>query len=548
VSEHVSGFAEALTSLEGTAFSPHRFDYALDLSPLLVALSPPARVFYWLANFEHLDDDGRISDPEKLWAYRFCDAPVLLAKFLELSDPDRTQVLTVYTLGLHEGRHLLDCTTTPFAARFYTMLVQEYLTFQRCSPYLLQHQDVIPAGPVGTLPQRLADAGKTIPEEERPYWGSFTATLANLQGAIDVRGLAAPRTDGIATDEPPVRAGGLSYQAVRVRDRVVTYEPSNHPHWYLRASTLLEGRAVIASLLWIIHTLGLGAPVGKILHSYLRDNYGPDKSYDYRFLLDATAAASGHADLDTMLRQDSIEVLRYRLHLMDNAAWFALQAGFHVGDDQVVRPESIFRRYLFAIGKLQRAFVEGSAIPPYQILAEAETSAHASQAMVASTDDALTSAIKVIDGTEPNVAQIWQSQIAEHFRHVLGVVRAALVRRRGDGIAFPPGAPVNGNPVNTLDDASYKDLYQRYQPGRWVRDWFTFRDACFFNATKAQVTLKHLRAQFGLAEVAVNCLCGAIVVKPVPKWRPDTVVTCPGCGRRHPVRSDDLTYHWVDDD
>ena len=287
MSEQVPGFTEALASLESAAFSPHRFDYTLDIGPLVAALSRPALTFYWTANFEHIDDDDRL-DPEKLWAYRFCDDPSLLAAFLALSDSDRTQVLTVYTLGLHEGRHLLDCTSTPFAARFYTMLAQEYLMFQRCSPYLLQHQDTVPAGPVGTLSQRLADAGKAIPEEERPYWDSFTATLANLQGAIDIRGVAAPRTDGVAADEPPVRVGGLSYQAVRVRDRVVTYEPSSHPGWYLRASTLLEGRAVIASLLWTIDTLGLGVPAGEILHSYLRSNYGPGKSYDYRFLLDAT--------------------------------------------------------------------------------------------------------------------------------------------------------------------------------------------------------------------------------------------------------------------
>ena len=249
-----------------------------------------------------------------------------------------------------------------------------------------------------------------------------------------------------------------------------------------------------------------------------------------------------------MLSQDSPEALRYRLHLMDNAAWFALQAGFHIGDDNVSRPESIFRRYLFAMDKLQRAFVEGSATPPYQILAEAETSVHASRAMVFATDDALTSAIKVIDGTEPIVAKIWNAQIAEHFHHVLGVVRAALVRRQGGGVAFPAGAPVHGNPVTTLDDDSYRDLYQRHQPGRWVREWFTFRDACFFNATKAQVTLKHLRAQFGLAEVAVDCPCGAMVVKPVPKWRPDTVVTCPKCSRRHSLRSEDLSWLRVPDD
>jgi hypothetical protein len=543
----VSGFTEALNDLEGSSFSPHRFNYGLDLGPLVEALAPPARAFYWVANLGHLDDGGRL-DPEELWAYRFCDDPALLAEFLKLSDVDRSEVLTVYTLGLHEGRHLLDCTTTPFAARFYIMLVQEYLAFQRCSPYLLQHQDIIPAGPVGTFPQRLAEVGKAIPEEERPYWDLFTATLANLQGAIDIRSLASPRTDGVATDEPPVRAGGLNYQAVRVRDRVVTYEPANHPHWYLRASTLLEGRAVIGSLLWIMHTLSLDAPVGEIVHSYLHHNYGPDKAYDYRFLLDATAAASGYANFDAMLGQDTPEALRYRLHLMDNTAWFALQAGFHVSENQVVQPESIFRRYLFAIGKLQRAFVEGSTTPPYEILAEAERSAHASQAMVLPTDKALTSAINAIDGAAPNVAQIWQPQMAEHFRHVLGIVRASLVRRRGQGIVFSAGAPIDGNPVLTLDDDSYKDLYQRYQAGEWVEEWFSFRNACLFSPTKAQVTLEHLRAQFGLGSVAVNCPCGAMVVKPVPKWRPETVVTCPQCGRRHRIERDDLTYIKIDDD
>jgi hypothetical protein len=87
-----------------------------------------------------------------------------------------------------------------------------------------------------------------------------------------------------------------------------------------------------------------------------------------------------------------------------------------------------------------------------------------------------------------------------------------------------------------------------YTPDKWVSEWFDFRNICLFTPTSSKVSLAYLREQFGLAEVLVNCECGWLLSKPVPKWRVETTIICQNCGRRHPITADTVMRIAVPED
>lgn len=531
-------FHQALQRLGMATYSPHQFDFVVDLNPLTDALSPAASAFLFEATAGLTANEGL--SPELLYERRWQDYSGVLSEFLELEDSAQVELLTLYTVPLHESRHHIDFLTTPFGARFYGMLAQEYMAFQWSSPFLLQNQEIISAGPVSKLAHRLAETDVKVPADWRESWTFFRATLENLMATVDTRGLEPDQSRATEVDEPPAKVSGTRFQPVSLFGRARSYRVDRRPGWYMRASTLLEGRAVVQSLLWIIDSLGVETPVtNDVLRAYLRANYGPGTGYDYLFLLDLAASWLGDRDFDHMLRRPTVTVLSM-LHLVDNAAWFALNAGFHSGPDGGLRPENMFGRFLFALRALREAFRE-PGVSPYDILIAAESSADARKSGVLPTPEALESAVASVRGMHEHLGQIWQPQMAEHFAAIFSVLTNALTRRYEDGLAFGAGAPVNGIGINALDPDTYVDLFQAYTPGKWVKEWFDFRNRCLFTITGSKVTLTYLREQFGLTEVVVNCQCGSLLSKPVPKWRTQTLLTCQNCRRQHSITPDYVT-------
>ena len=538
-------FHRALEGLSATAYSPHRFDFAMDLNPLLQALSPQARYFFLLAT-EALATDGGIS-PLQLCSRRWRDDPEVLSAFLDLTVPEQVEVLTLYTLPVHEMRHHIDFLTTSYGARFYTLLAQEYQAFQDCSPFLLQTQDVITPGPVGELSDRLASVDANVPSQWIGSWKAFRATTENLLSTVDTRGLEPDRSRAKDISNPPVYVAGIKFLPVSIFDRALSYRIESRPGWYMRASTLLEGRAVIQSLLWIIDSLGAENPaVNDLLRAYMSANYGSEAAYDYLFLLELTASWVGDSDFASMLRRPTVTV-RSILHLTDNAAWFALNAGWVSGDRGAMHPENMFTRFLVGLKILEEAF-DGAKKPPYELLAAAEDGSIARNFGLIPTPKALKSSLQLTEATRDRLSNMWQSSMAKHFEAILSVVSSALARRQPAGISFAAGAPADGNGVRALDDETFADLFRPYAPGRWVTEWFDFRNRCMFAPTTTKATLKYLRDQFGLAEVAVNCKCGVMLSRPAPRWRPDTTVTCPDCGRHYSLVASDMRVLHVPED
>jgi hypothetical protein len=538
-------FHKTLDGLGAANYSPHRFNFSMDVNPLVKALSPKARLFFYLAT-EDMATHGQVS-LDGLYARPWHEDPELIARFWALSSAEQVEVLTLHTVPLHEALHHIDFMATPFGARFYVLLVQEYLAFQDCSPFLLQNQDVISPGAVGELADRLARVNAKVPEEWRSAWEVFRATTENLIATVDSRGLEPDRARARATEFVTVDAAGTTFEPVSVFGRALSYRVARRPGWYLRASTLLEGRALIHSLLWIIDSIGVETPgLAGVLRSYLRKNYGAGTAYDYLFLLDLAAAWVGDADFDSMLRRPTITV-RNLLHLIDNAAWFGLNGGMHLKDSGFIHPENVFTRFLFGLEALEDMFRDGSR-SPYQVLSAAECSEVAKEIGLLPTPAAIESALTALQRAQEELQRIWQPDMAQHFDAVLSTLSRTLTRRQPAGLAFSAGAHLNGNALYALDVDTFSDLFEMYTPSKWVNEWFDFRNRCMFSPALAATTLTYLREQFGLAELAIWCDCGTMLSKPVPKWRPTTIVSCPSCKKQHRIDEDNVRYIYVDED
>jgi hypothetical protein len=537
-----------LQALGAAAYSPHQFDFSLDMNPLIAKLSPLAHLTFRFLS-EELADDGQLT-MEQLYARSWREDPTILSKVLALYMDEQVELLTLYTFPLHEARHHADFLTTPFGARFYTLLAQEYLAFQDCSPLLLQNQEFVSGGPVVGLAERLARVDVTVPAEWSASWAHFRMTTENLLATVDTRGLETDRSRAQDRNEEAWFVANTTFRPVLVYGRALSFRLDRRPGWYMRASTLLEGRAVVESLLWIIDAVGLDTPeLPDLLRAYMKTNYGPNTGYDYRFLTELAAWWVGDADFDSLLRRPMRKV-QILLHMVDNAAWFALNAGYHISDSGAMHPENIFRRFLFGVATLWSASTASTqcAATPYDILQGAESQEEARAAYIISTPLALDSALRILDGLRAQLPRMWQPDMPEHFDAIFRVLSTAIARRSDQGLAFPAGAPANGNVLWSLDEDTYADLFRPYAPAQWVKQWFEFRNKSMFTITTKQTSLTYLRAQFGLAEVAIRCECGALVSQVVPKWRPDTMIRCPSCGRSRHLTAADLTFIRVPED
>ena len=126
---------------------------------------------------------------EQIYLPRWVEDPDLLQQFTRLTSDEKLEVLCLFTAPIHEARHHFDMVLTPFGARFYFTLAQEYLDFQLFSPFLLQNQDRIQPGPLVEFAERLANIGNAVPAEWKKQWDAVLRQILGFGPCIDFRGI-----------------------------------------------------------------------------------------------------------------------------------------------------------------------------------------------------------------------------------------------------------------------------------------------------------------------------------------------------------------------
>jgi hypothetical protein len=340
-------------------------------------------------------------------------------------------------------------------------------------------------------------------------------------------------------DEITMRAIDRDFRLVKVNGLALSLSPVDRQDWYMRASTLLEGRGVIASLLWAIEALADDPSLPGALEAYVERLYPPDAPYDYRFVLDLAAAWMGTPTFEDALRKGDWGSLRNVLHLIDVGAWFGLNGAVRKTPDGLAR-NNPFLRFVYALQELDRAASAGTRRTTLELLRDFDDQERGQDLGFISIDRALSNVLEALAAAENHLGEIWNREMREHFAHVFGVLGRALRRRVPEGYKSPLAAPPDGNVIRWLGGPN-QFLLDAHEPGRWVHDWFRFRNRALF-APGGIWTLERLREQFGLAELVIPCECGALVSAAVPKFRDHHRVECPNCKRPHDVGAGDVRW------
>ena len=222
--------------------------------------------------------------------------------------------------------------------------------------------------------------------------------------------------------------------SVSVFGRALSYSVDNRPYWYMRSSTLLEGRAVVQSLLWIIDSVGVeDQRANDIIREYLRVNYGPGTPTTTSSCSISLLRGSEIRISKPMLSARSTVIVRGILHNVDNAVWFASRLAS-------IRPVKVYAPKICSHGSSSGSrHFEKDPIPegpPYAVLEAAETSEDARASGLIPTMEALGSSLFVLEETQKRLGKIWQRQMSAHFSTVFSVLSAELQRRQAEGLRF----------------------------------------------------------------------------------------------------------------
>ena len=533
---------ERLSEL-GASYQPHTYDSVIDLNPLLQASSSGARVFFQFAN----DEKGPQLAVDSLYEPAWPDDPDLVRYFERLEPEQQVEVLTLYTVPLHETRHHLDFSATPFGARFFIGLALEYTAFQRFSPFLLQNQHLIPRGTLRRLDTHLHSLGEAVPDEWRADWDVFEQTLLAFEATTDFRGIDVRSVSFTETtdDMPFMAIIDRDHRLLQVAGNV-TLSPVDRPDWYMRASTVLEGRAVVESLRWVLSALAGSTARRSALHAYVDENYPAEGAYDYRYFLDLAAAWMGQPTIERCIDDADLDTLDQVLWLLDLAGWFALHARIRDDHGRFVS-EPMFVRFAYAVQEMDREYSRAEPRHPFELLSAVEQAERARALQLTTLGDSLEGTRAAVSTVlDRHVAEIWQQEMRQHFETVLGVLDSALERRQQTGYASPLSSPPDGNPFAVFDPAD-AGLFAEYTPSPWVGRWFELRNGAVFRPDTLRRVRAQLADQFGLAELVVPCECGTLISAVVPKWRPQHEITC-HCGKVHSLSAGDLNYITVPED
>jgi hypothetical protein len=305
----------------------------VDLPRIYEALSPAARGFVDAV----VGSDGNHLSYGNLYGPRWRSRSDVVERFFALSLDTRLEALSYFMVPIHEFRHHFDMLTTPFGACVHVMALDEYRRFQKMSAVIVRKLDESDAqGPkkIVSLDTWLQEHDIELDKASRKNW----RTLANLMKVLEAWGdfnhiksrelepfpdpdLALPLMADLLK---PVLVNGL-FETFTSKQR----EPWDicPGDWFLTPSTILEGRAVLACLLWSIDQLQGHPEAGKTLAEWVRRTYGADQDRDYRFLIDLAASWASRPTVEELLEgHPSIERTAAMLRIINMGAWVALQA------------------------------------------------------------------------------------------------------------------------------------------------------------------------------------------------------------------------------
>ena len=466
---------------------------------------------------------------------------------------ERLEILAFLTLFIHEYTHRIDFLISPFGLQYYGNTLREYWLMQEFVPPILDDPKTIErmrflVGFSEKGPPKQAEVGIWEPLEQLIH---LSYAWGDVSGVKPLGKYIEKGWNSSFLDSGDPFGVGVSLEPVTVLKIFHTFRlPGGDRLWYLRPLTIFETKAVVNSLLFILHVLGERGPEACAdYYERLYLNRKDQLPRDYFFLLDLGAGIYGLEDFYALLKTGHTVMIRSTLLMLSSICWFALQAPPPLKDEDPRVANPIFRLLLafnflsaYARGQLNVAFNSTE-----EGLLMLDGSKNAAALFVKPIKDTVPDCVRIIDSMiELNEVRTWNPEVKKHFRHIFKLMRPHFSERKPSYRSLL-GMPASGSPLlecRTKDD--WELTYEDYQAPAEVKDWFSIRADLFFNLLKpADEILNRLDAHYLAFLFPYLCECGGLTMQWVSRFAEEYQVMCNYCQRTKIVHRDETRVHVV---
>jgi hypothetical protein len=538
--------AQVLDAFDKIAYSPRLLQ--LMFPPCLTEqLSPSARAFlqiaYDKAGYTVVDLAG---DDWK-------DDDLTTDFFARCNEDVRTEILAFLTLFVHEYTHRIDFLISPFGLQYYVNSLREYWLVQEFFPRILDDPRTVDTVKFMAAFGEEIDEPALLDTGAKELWSELEGIIHIFYAWGDVstirpigKYIESGWSDSIRGEFYPF-GSGIALEPVTILRMFHTFRsPGNDKFWYLRPLTIFETKAVINSLMFILHLFGeRGLEYCRQYYERVYLRRRAELPQDYFFLLDLSARMYNADDFQALLNKGSYPILRSTLIILSSICWFALQAPPHLKEEDQRTGNPILR--LLLAFSFMSAYVkgqtnaEGSAA---EILLRLDGSKNAESLYVKPASEIVTGCCKVLRWImETNEKRTWNPDVRQHFNHIFSVMLPHFEAREPNYVSRL-GMPDEGSPI--LACRSEKDwelTYDKYETPAPVREWFSMRTDLFFNLLKpADEVIDRLDKHFMAFLVPYQCACGqGLTPQWVSRFARVFTLRCGFCGAKKAMRREEMT-------
>jgi hypothetical protein len=535
---------ELLSAADGLGYQPRTLE--LHLPPELTkSVSLKARAFLEIAfgkqgyTILELTGDAWKDDQVAVGYFHKCDPDVQL------------EILTFITLFVHELTHRIDFLISPFGLQYYVNTLREYWHLQEFVPQVLDDPETIDSmrfivGLSGDVTDR---------EEIKGLWTELKGIIHNFYAwgdASNVVPLGKYAEEGWSDDfkgASDLFGVGIDMEPITLLRMFHTFRVSGKDKfWYLRPLTIFETKAIVNSLLFILHLFGNQGP--EICHRYYERVYLQRKKelpQDYFFVLDLGARLYGANDFEALLKLNNPEMLKSTLLILSTICWYALQAPpFLKGQDQRIGNPILrfWACFMFWRGIVRRT-LHVQFTSSAEALAVLDDSKQAAGLYAKPIGEVLLNCRKAIDNMiELNEKRTWHPDVLTHFRHIFALMRPHFADREPTYSSLL-GMPDNGNPLlGCRSKEDWELTYDDYKTPPAVKEWLNIRTDLFFTMVKpGEDMIERLASHFQAFFLPYKCQCGqGMTAQWVSRFLREYHLKCAFCGETKTLRRDDMTF------
>jgi hypothetical protein len=499
--------SDVITFLRNSEYRPRSASLA-NYQDLMFSLSPPTVAFFnWVKVILNSEDRYlTVADLNCRWT----DHDILVRHYWQMNSECRAEALGVVSFFVHETTHHVDHLITPYGAAFHIGSLKESLAFKTFAMHLLEAPGCLSNRPLILEPPIKCSDRMHVAWKEL---GPFTKRMDACQGTWITR-----IEEGWDKEKRLFTLMNRTLEAVTVNNFLYTVRPPG-TRTYLGPVAILEARAMMHSLCWILFTLGYDHSAEEIrphpknplkdelllfMHTfYRREELRPE----YRMVIDLLSGLWGEKCFEDLIQNMSIQYLFTVFMLIDGLCWYALQSPPSACEIHEINKNPVTRLLLAMIyfeNNVVRAVSKGEKFrreSTAAMLIEMEQSSYMREYHLLPVADCLKATLNETQRCIHLGYDDLNVPLREHFDNLLRIQQTQMSIRLTDGYNSLLGLPQTGNPAlgahpYISSESEARDLLQAFETRPELTNWFAARENLLYKYSprleKKNLLRKHI--------------------------------------------------------